>query len=504
MPTKKTIKKKTDSRLLVVKTEEVPLRELNVYHKNPNVGNVDLIAKSLHINGLFRPIVVNIGTHTGRPNEILAGNHTYLAARKPLFWQHKGQNGEPPTTQDKPAWDTILCSFVDVDDTKAAQIVAVDNKAAKAGRIDDEALYEMFKGLPDMNLDAAGYNDKEWEELSDKFSVDDMPDLSEAALGLGDADDDDDDNPSVAPPKFDDTEFGDEGEATDDAPSVASRAATKDEEEDPDDPDAAGIEITQVDEEIRGAFDLKDDMYFDGQGYYNIPKLRKDMLVQVDEVPETLTTWAGSATKYDDDPDTYWLYNFGVDSTSGMKDISKVIVSFYTFDEYFEPWWFGPAKYTGKMLNSGIKMALTPDFSDDTNAGRAFCLYQLYRSRWLGRYFQEAGLKLIPSLHWPDGDLDYLRDITLPTLPKNVPVISLQLQTYTDKLDDEHKDRLAAEYQLIMDTVKPKMVLLYAGQPGYEFFTSRVKTGDSQIKFLLNRQAKLSVSRQGRGKKNTL
>ncbi|MDK7111365.1 ParB N-terminal domain-containing protein, partial [Corynebacterium amycolatum] len=77
---------------------------LQAYHRNPRRGNVTKIAESLKIRGQYRPIVVNKGTYTDRENEILAGNHTWQAAKK----LH---------------WDTIQIVTVDVDADQAAQIV---------------------------------------------------------------------------------------------------------------------------------------------------------------------------------------------------------------------------------------------------------------------------------------------------------------------------------------------------------------------------------------------
>lgn len=59
----------------------LPVGELRTFHKNPRKGDVEAIAGSLRVNNQYRPIVVNRGTHTGRPNEVLAGNHTLMAAR---------------------------------------------------------------------------------------------------------------------------------------------------------------------------------------------------------------------------------------------------------------------------------------------------------------------------------------------------------------------------------------------------------------------------------------
>lgn len=62
-------------------TQTIPTNQLHTHHKNPRRGDVQAIADSLRVNGQFRPIVVNRGTHTGRPMEVLAGNHTLMAAR---------------------------------------------------------------------------------------------------------------------------------------------------------------------------------------------------------------------------------------------------------------------------------------------------------------------------------------------------------------------------------------------------------------------------------------
>ena len=99
--------------------------ELRPYHRNPRLGDVEAIARSLEVNGQYRPIVVNLGRHTGRPLEVLAGNHTLAAAR------HLG-------------WDRIAATTVDVDDMEAARIVAADNRTADLGGYDDDVLLALL------------------------------------------------------------------------------------------------------------------------------------------------------------------------------------------------------------------------------------------------------------------------------------------------------------------------------------------------------------------------
>ena len=131
-----------DPERVIIGLVDFDVNELASYHKNPRRGDVDAIARSLAVNSQYRPIVVNIGTHTGRPLEVLAGNHTLAGAR---------QLG----------WPTIQATTVDVDDLAAARIVAADNRTADLGGYDDQVLAELLQQLADddMGLDGTGYDD---------------------------------------------------------------------------------------------------------------------------------------------------------------------------------------------------------------------------------------------------------------------------------------------------------------------------------------------------------
>lgn len=124
--------------------ELVPVAELVTYHRNPRQGNVNAIAESLDTLGQYRPIVVNRGTHTDRPHEVVAGNHTLAAARK-LGWTH------------------VSAVHVDVDDDTCARIVAADNRTADLGGYDDRLLAELLSDLPD--LDGTGYDHGDLDDL---------------------------------------------------------------------------------------------------------------------------------------------------------------------------------------------------------------------------------------------------------------------------------------------------------------------------------------------------
>lgn len=127
---------------------------LALFHRNPRRGNVDRIAESLRVNGQYRPIVVNRGTITGRPAEVLAGNHTLLAAR---------QLG----------WATVAAVWVDVDDQQATRIVAADNRTADLGDYDDQLLRGLLAELPD--LAGTGYDTDDLDALERALAATETP-----------------------------------------------------------------------------------------------------------------------------------------------------------------------------------------------------------------------------------------------------------------------------------------------------------------------------------------
>jgi hypothetical protein len=128
----------------------VPVDGLAPYHRNPRTGDLDAIAESLSTNGQYRPIVVNRGTLTGRPNEILAGNHTYEAAK---------QLG----------WAEIAVTWLDVDDDAAGKIVVVDNRTSDLAGYDTVLLADILQDLPD--LKGTGYDQDQLDQLLDETAL---------------------------------------------------------------------------------------------------------------------------------------------------------------------------------------------------------------------------------------------------------------------------------------------------------------------------------------------
>lgn len=124
--------------------QTVQISDLAHYYKNARIGDLPKIKKSLEKYGQYQEIVVNQGTHTGRPMEILVGNHVTKAATDL-------------------GWTELEARIVDVDDATAAGIVAVDNKTGESGTYDKNLLADLLELVPDIR--DVGFTTAEMDEL---------------------------------------------------------------------------------------------------------------------------------------------------------------------------------------------------------------------------------------------------------------------------------------------------------------------------------------------------
>lgn len=120
-----------------------PITDFTTHPKNVRQGDVGAITQSLEAHGQYRPIVVQRST-----GHILAGNHTYLAAKSL-------------------GWEQIAATFVDCDEEQAIKILLVDNRANDLAMYDDRKLADLLK---DLAATSAGLD-------GSLFSGDDLDDL---------------------------------------------------------------------------------------------------------------------------------------------------------------------------------------------------------------------------------------------------------------------------------------------------------------------------------------
>ena len=143
----------TEQVAVIVGHEMAQIESLLPHSANPRQGDIGAIAKSLAVNGQYRPLTVNKSTM-----QILVGNHTWQAARAL-------------------GWEKIAVTYIDVSDAIAQKIVLVDNRLADRGEFDDERLADLLIEL-DGKWAGTGYSDEDVDEVLQKVGRKEKVDLS--------------------------------------------------------------------------------------------------------------------------------------------------------------------------------------------------------------------------------------------------------------------------------------------------------------------------------------
>lgn len=401
---------------------DVSLKGLKYYHKNPRRGNVEKVAESLKANGQFKPIVVNRGSLTGRPNEILAGNHTTKAARSL-------------------GWTKLNVMWVDVSEDHARRIVLADNGST------DDATYDvqLLAQLLDEQKTEAGhlvgttYNDEVLGKLLVEVNADPLTSVDNIEDAPGDLD---------------------------------------------------------------GVQDLNKYVFFQSEKDFDIPELRLDMIP--DKFPDKLDIWAGIEIDGDRalEDDQWWLAQWHTGNRGIPFDRS--ILSLYTEDFHFEGLFYDPALNTKKIMNVGITTAIMPNFSVNQDWPIYTWIWAAARSAYVGRYWQEAGLMVIPDIQY--GGSDQALDLCLQCIPEGVPIVAAQVQTLrgdpdrirtTARLLKKAEDQLGFGQILIYGHTDADKVVQYAG---FEAEVIRVSNRTARRREILDGQGNFG-KKQVRSKK---
>lgn len=434
---------------MITRTETVRVSEVTERPdaKNPRRGSVDDIVESLKEFGQYKAIVVREST-----GDVLAGNHTLKAIKKL-------------------GWEWVHVTYVDVDDETAERIVVADNRINDKGTYDADVLAEVLAGVPD--LSGTGFTDRERDLI---LAV--QPDDAVTRSLLIDV-------MSPPIPVFGtQTNEADLADPADESGEAADRTLGDEEEFKPEtlrmrsgNPRRLIENLDQLSGELEGILALRDSVTFPVENEWGIPTLREDMLVQ--KLPEGLDSWAGHGVTPDEGG--WWLYNYGADSFP-VTAFPRAILSFYTHDQYFERFWSYPSVQVSKVINGGIRMAVTPNYSMYTDDPPAVQLWNLYRSRWLGRYMQEAGVEVIPDLQAPDKG--WVATAT-KGLPDTIPVAAMQVQTFHNDEEEAQTGEVILEF---LHRIGIDHVLFYGGKPGLRLVES---LGFAQpYTYLMNRAEK--------------
>jgi hypothetical protein len=212
----------------------------------------------------------------------------------------------------------------------------------------------------------------------------------------------------------------------------------------------------QIAQSVPPVFTLIEAPIFESKHPFGFPSLKPEMLA---DVPDALVTHCSGHRKVESDA---YLWVWGSNMNEVRHEVSagkKVVFCFYTEDVRFEDAWTRRAGFTAGLLRLRPTAVLTPDYStwDDTPLVEQF--WNVYRNRYLGRYWQEAGIRVIPSIQWlPTEHLD----TAIVGIPHAPPCIAFQMQTGKK---DARQTVYYRDYSIsVVRKLKPRAVLLYVGE----------------------------------------
>lgn len=138
--------------------------------------------------------------------------------------------------------------------------------------------------------------------------------------------------------------------------------------------------------------------------------------------------------------------------TKNPEDLKKWVV-FYMEDYAFERIWNNPKKYIGRLKQfAGV---VTPDFSICADMPYPVKIMNSYRSKVLGVFFNDNGIRTIPNVRWCDEEsLKYCID----GIERNSNIF---VGTLGCKRSLDDRKLLVEGFDYVCDELRPRMILSY-------------------------------------------
>ena len=173
---------------------------------------------------------------------------------------------------------------------------------------------------------------------------------------------------------------------------------------------------------------------YDVDGFYNMPVISNDGFI-----PNQMIgfSYAMTATDFD----------------TGIH--------FFVDDYQFERLWNSPEQYIDLLRK--FQCVLSPNFSLYMDMPMAMKVWNIYRSRLLGHYWQLSGIKVIPTISWAEPDtfrfcFDGIPEGSIVA----ISTIGVKRQEDSMRIWKDGTDEM-------IKRIKPTTILEYGGDVGYEY-----------------------------------
>jgi len=136
-----------------------------------------------------------------------------------------------------------------------------------------------------------------------------------------------------------------------------------------------------------------------------------------------------------------------------QKKVS-LLQHFFLDDYRFEVCWNEHTKGIKSVTKPWLWASTTPDFSMYTNWAQAACLWNTYRTRMIGRIWQDAGALVIPTVSWT---LEESYDYCFEGIPEN-QIVALNAKRYPA---EGFRQSYIDGYKAMCKAIQPKHILVF-------------------------------------------
>jgi len=132
-------------------------------------------------------------------------------------------------------------------------------------------------------------------------------------------------------------------------------------------------------------------------------------------------------------------------------------VHFFVDDYQFSRCWSDPDRYGALLVQFGAVMM--PDFSVYTDYPKALQMWSVYRNCWLGRYWSEMGVRIIPTALWSTPDSYEYCFAAMP----NGGIYAVS--TVGNQATAESREYFKLGYEALLKRLQPEKIIYYGKIP---------------------------------------
>jgi hypothetical protein len=136
---------------------------------------------------------------------------------------------------------------------------------------------------------------------------------------------------------------------------------------------------------------------------------------------------------------------------SELDPASNTAVHFFLDDYRFESLWHNPTRRLDVLQRIGL--VLSPDFSLFRDMPIAMQIWNVYRNRWLACFWQQYGIRVIPTVSWSDPH-DFCYAGINPGSIVAVSSVGVKKDRLAQKL-------FSAGFEKMMEIIQPSAVVSY-------------------------------------------